>query len=119
MTEKQERLRAVVASHMEDICQEFTRPKEVKITVVTRCPWLADADVVMTNDGTFEVIAAIRKLEDDVIATGGGVSRFRDDGKSWPSYDIKLRKETRCVIEHAIWHDSNPPRPLPNRWNRG
>lgn len=61
---RQKRLQELIADHLEDICQMFTR--RPKITIVIRTPWLEtegkDGDVVLTDDDFDLAIAVINKL---------------------------------------------------------
>ncbi len=79
MSARLERLRAHVVEVLEDLRGEFSRPGDVRLTFIARCPWLADGDVVVTDDVPREAIEAIRKLDQATAAAptldAGGTTR--------------------------------------------
>ncbi len=49
---------------MKDIEDMFERPKETRITIVIRTPWLVNGGVLISNDDFDQTIAEIARLRE-------------------------------------------------------
>lgn len=59
-------LKDELTPHLEEIRALFLRRRDVKLTLVIRCPWMGDGDIVLTDDEPSAAIAAIQHLEADL-----------------------------------------------------
>lgn len=56
-------LRAGIYPHLDKIRALFDRPDDVKVTVIVRCPWESNADVMVGNDDVAEAVLAMQRLD--------------------------------------------------------
>ena len=59
-----EKLRQRIANKLVEVSDMFERPKETRITIVIRTPWLPDGGVLISDDDFDSAIAEIQRLRE-------------------------------------------------------
>ena len=72
MADVLKRLHEDVSIKLSEIAGLFTKPEDVKITIIIRTPWLQDGGIVLSNDTDEEAIAEFNRLKNSPTTTVTG-----------------------------------------------
>jgi hypothetical protein len=66
-TVNEKALYAAASRHMDAVRALFSRPDDVRITLLVRTPWLVDGGVLLSDDDIETAIAELRRLNDKPV----------------------------------------------------